>query len=161
MRTAVLNGHTPAPTAIVLPGIVEMVRCASHKKHRLAMSAGFVLGGWIPITTYSIIHWHVQSMPWLWVLVAGGLTFSALTVFQWAKLAFRQSLKALGFVILLEGAMTFVPDVWIGLPCLFLLVIINGLATGTTLALDHHQLHREIPHPHSRLRLQRDLVRGE
>ncbi|MBI5252614.1 MAG: hypothetical protein HY912_24220 [Desulfomonile tiedjei] len=160
MRAPYLNGHATTSVAIASPSIVEMVRCASHKKHRLAMIAGFVLGGWIPITTYSIIHWHVQSMPLLWLLVAGGLVYSALTVYQWAKLAFHQSLKAIGFVVLLEGAMTFVPDPWIGVPCLFLLVIINGLATGTTLALDHHQHRRELPHPHSRLRPQRDLVRG-
>lgn len=160
MKSPYLNGHATNPVAISSPGIVEMVRCAFHKKHRLAMSAGFVLGGWIPITTYSIIHWQAQSMRLLWLLVAGGLVYSALTVYQWAKLAFHQSLKAIGFAVLLEGAMTFVPDPWIGVPCLFLLVIINGLATGTTLALDHTQHCRELPHPPSRLRLQRDLVRG-
>ena len=75
----------------------------------------------------------------LWLLVAGGLTYSAMTVFNWAKIAFRHPLKALGFVVLLEGAMTFVPDPWIGLPSLGLLVLINGLATGTNLVNDSRE----------------------
>jgi hypothetical protein len=161
MKAAVLNGHTPVPATVASPGIVEMVRCASHKKHRIAMISGFILGGWIPITTYSIIHGQVQSLPWLWVLVAGGLVYSAITVFQWAKLAFRHSLKALGFVVLLEGAMTFVPNAWIGMPCLILLVVINGLATGTTLALDQLQYQRgHQHHPRSMSRLSRDQIWG-
>jgi VIT1/CCC1 family predicted Fe2+/Mn2+ transporter len=117
-------------------GIVDMVRRASHKKNRIAMIAGFILGGWVPIVTYLVGHRHVQELPTLWLLVAGGLTYSAMTVFSWAKIAFRHPLKALGFVVLLEGAMTFVPDRWIGLPSLGLLILINGLATGTNLVDD-------------------------
>jgi len=120
-------------------GIVDMVRSASHKKNRIAMVAGFILGGWVPTVTYLVSHFHVQALPVLWLLVAGGLTYSAMTVFSWAKIAFRHPLKALGFVILLEGAMTFVPDVWIGLPSLGLLILINGLATGTNLVNDSRE----------------------
>ncbi len=118
------------------PGIVAMVRTAARKRNRIAMTAGFILGGWVPTVTYLICHRHVQEFPILWLLVAGGLTYSAMTVFTWAKIAFKQPLKALGFVIILEGAMTFVPDLWIGLPSLALLIGINGLATGTNLALE-------------------------
>ncbi len=75
----------------------------------------------------------------LWLLVAGGLTYSAMTVYSWSKVAFRHSLKAVGFVVLLEGAMTFVPNIWIGLPSLGLLVVINGLATGTNLVNDSRE----------------------
>jgi len=117
-------------------GIVDMVRSASHKRNRVAMVAGFILGGWVPMVTYLVSHIHVQDLPMLWLLVAGGLTYSAMTVFSWAKIAFRHPLKALGFVVLLEGAMTFVPDGWIGLPSLGLLILINGLATGTNLVND-------------------------
>jgi len=120
-------------------GIVDMVRSASHKKNRVAMAAGFILGGWVPAVTYLVSHFHVQALPMLWLLVAGGLTYSAMTVFSWAKIAFRHPLKALGFVVLLEGAMTFVPDGWIGLPSLGLLVLVNGLATGTNLVNDSRE----------------------
>lgn len=89
-------------------GIVDMVRSASHKKNRIAMGAGFILGGWVPMVTYLVSHFHMQELPMLWLLVAGGLTYSAMTVFSWAKIAFRHPLKALGFVVLLEGAMIFV-----------------------------------------------------
>ena len=64
-----------------------------------------------------------------------------MTVFNWAKIAFRHPLKALGFVVLLEGSMTFVHDGWIGLPSLALLVFINGLATGTNLVNDSREGH--------------------
>ena len=66
MKSSYLNGHSLASVATPPPGVIEMVRCASHKKHRLAMIAGFVLGGWIPITTYSVIisfHRHIPN--WL------------------------------------------------------------------------------------------------
>jgi hypothetical protein len=119
--------------------IVDMVRSASHKKNRVAMVAGFILGGWVPVVTYLVSHRHVQELPILWLLVGAGLTYSAMTVFSWAKIAFRHPLKALGFVVLLEGAMTFVPDQWIGLPSLSLLVLINGLATGTNLVNDSRE----------------------
>jgi hypothetical protein len=121
------------------PGIVDMVKRAGHKKNRVAMVAGVVAGGWIPIVTYLVSHYHVEAQPQLWLLVSGGLTYSALTVFSWAKIAFRHPLKALGFVVLLEGAMTFVDDQWIGLPSLALLVLINGLATGTNLVNDSRE----------------------
>jgi len=62
-------------------------------------------------------------------------------VFAWAQIAFRHPLKALGFVVLLEGAMTFVLDSWIGLPSLGLLVLINGLATGTNLVNNSRESH--------------------
>ena len=121
------------------PGIVDMVRRASRKKNRIAMVAGFVAGGWIPTVTYLVSHYHVQAQPQLWLLVSGGLTYSAMTVFTWARIAFRHPLKALGFVVLLEGGMTFVPDLWIGLPSLGLLIVINGLATGTNLVNDSRE----------------------
>jgi len=121
------------------PGIVDMVKRAGHKKNRIAMVAGFIAGGWIPVVTYLVSHYHVQSQPQLWLLVSGGLTYSAMTVFSWARVAFRHPLKALGFVTLLEGGMTFVPDPWIGLPSLGLLILINGLATGTNLVNDDRE----------------------
>jgi len=134
--------HVQEPVRESAMGIVDMVRRAGHKRNRIAMVAGFVAGGWIPTVTYLVSHCHVHQQPQLWLLVAGGLTYSAMTVFGWAKVAFRHPLKALGFVVLLEGAMTFVPDPWIGLPSLGLLILINGLATGTNLVLDSRQSRR-------------------
>ncbi len=37
-------------------GIVDMVRTASHKKNWIAMGAGFILGGWVPVVTYLVSH---------------------------------------------------------------------------------------------------------
>ena len=121
------------------PGIVDMVKRAGHKKNRVAMIAGFVAGGWIPTVTYLVSHYHVQALPMLWLLVGAGLGYSSLTVYSWAKVAFKLPAKALSFVVLMELSMTFVPDPWIGLPSLGLLILINGLATGTNLVNDSRE----------------------
>jgi len=121
------------------PGIVDIVKSASHKKNRVPMMAGFIAGGWMPSVTYTVVHVYVQAMPMLWLLAGAGLTFSGITVFTWAKVAFKIPAKALGFVVLLEGAMTFVPSPWIGLPSLGLLILINGLATGSNLVNDSRE----------------------
>ncbi len=120
-------------------GIVDMVKKAGHKKHRVSMLIGFVLGGWVPAVSYLVVHYHVQDQPMLWLLVGGGMTYSGLTVFSWARVAFKHPMKALGFVIIMEGALIFVPDPWIGLPSLAMLIGINGLACGTNLILDSRE----------------------
>jgi hypothetical protein len=110
--------HVQEPVRESAMGIVDMVRRAGHKRNRIAMVAGFVAGGWIPTVTYLVSQGHVQQQPQLWLLVAGVLTYSAMTVFSWAKIAFRHPIKAVGFVVLLESGMTFVSDLLIGLPSL-------------------------------------------
>lgn len=48
-----------------------------------------MLGGFIPLASYTIAHQEAPHKPVLWVLVACGLASSALTVFDWARVAFR------------------------------------------------------------------------
>jgi hypothetical protein len=67
--------------------------------------------------------------------VLGGLVFSALTVFRWGRLAFGSPVKALGFVVLAEGVMTFCSTAWLSVVALGYLVLINAIATGCTIAL--------------------------
>ena len=128
----------PAPVESGV-GIVDQVRRASHKKNRIAMGCGFVLGGFVPALSYLIARYHVGELPMLWLLVGGGMTYSSLSVLSWAKVAFKHPMKALGFVIIMEGALIFVPDPWIELPSLVILVGINGLACGTNLILDSRE----------------------
>lgn len=116
--------------------IVDQVRTATFRQNRLATVMGFLLGSTIPLCTYWIAHHETNDRPMMWLLAAGGLIYSAKTVFDWASVAFKHPAKALGFVVLLEGVMTFSATPWLGWLCLILLMAINGVSAGCQLALD-------------------------
>ena len=121
--------------------VVEEVELAFHPRSRLASALGFILGGVIPIATYLEAHSDLDPTQPLATqpaafLVAGGLLFSAKTVFAWGKRAFRDGAKAAGFVLLLEGVMITSTVPVLPLVLLALLVAINGIATGCALSLD-------------------------
>jgi hypothetical protein len=121
-------------------GIVDEVVLALGPRDRIATAIGFVFGGSVPIATFLEAHRLDAHRPLYHqvgaYLVLGGLAYSAKTVFAWALRAFRDRVKAAGFVLLLEGVMitSHVP----ALPyvLLALLVAINGIATGCTLIAD-------------------------
>jgi hypothetical protein len=54
-------------------------------------------------------------------------------VFTWARQVFHLTLKALGFVLLLEGAVTFSVQQWLGLTGLVILALINGVIAAVVL----------------------------
>jgi hypothetical protein len=120
--------------------VVQQVRLALHRRNRLPTALGAALGGIVPVLSFELAHHEVdravslfgQVPAWL---VAGGLLFSALTVYRWGKLCFASPAKALGFVLLLEGAMTFASTPWLSFVALTFLVGINATATGAALAL--------------------------
>lgn len=120
----------------MIDSVVEQVRVAFRRPNRLATVCGILLGGYIPVGTFFVVHYEVQRQPSLWILVAGGLLFSAVTVWKWAKSAYQSSAKALGFCIMVEGIMTFSQLMPLAVFALFLLVMINGIATGCILALN-------------------------
>jgi hypothetical protein len=119
-------------------GVVAQCRAALARGNRLAAVVGLLIGGFVPVATYLVAH----AAAGLWtlpaVLAAGGLLFSAPTVFGWARLAFGgagklSAVKACGFVVLLEGVM--VAARGLGLPtlgyaALVYLVAINAAATA-------------------------------
>jgi hypothetical protein len=122
-------------------GVVDEVELAFNPRSRLATQLGFILGGVIPIATYLEAHCDLDTTRPLYAqpaafLVAGGLLFSAKTVFAWGKRAFRDGAKAAGFVLLLEGVMITSAVPVLPLVLLAILVAINGIATGCTLSLD-------------------------
>jgi hypothetical protein len=126
----------PAPL-----GVVEQVRQAFRPANRLATFVGFLLGGFVPLATYVVAHYeHDLSRPLYaqltTLLVFGGLFYSARTVFAWGNLAFRAPIKAIGFVVLIEGVMVSSATPWLRVAALAYLVMINGIATGVTLSLD-------------------------
>ena len=119
--------------------IVDQVRQATQKQNRLATGAGFTLGGFVPSAVFSIVHYELKETPLLWIIVLGGLLFSAITVFRWSKIAFDSGVKAVGFVVLIEGVMTFSGLYWLSCTALALLIVINGIATGCNLALNRRE----------------------
>ena len=119
-------------------GLVAMVRTAAMPENALATAIGAVLGGFVPLATFTVAHQELPGAEWYLqpklALVLGGLLYSAKTVVQWGQLAFRDRTKALGFVVLLEGVMVFSATMWLSYFALALLVAINAIATGVTLS---------------------------
>jgi len=93
----------------------------------------------VPVASYQLAHHEVvpgaalYAQPAAW-MVLGALCFSALTVYGWAKMAFGSGVKALGFVVLLEGVLVASQTPWLALGALGYLVAVNGVATGCRLA---------------------------
>lgn len=114
-------------------GVVDQVRQALIPRNRFATACGFLLGGFVPSAVFTLVHYEVAAYPWLWALVVGGLIYSALTVFKWGSVAFSSGPKAFGFVLLIEGTLTFAHTAWLSAGALGFLVAINGLATGINL----------------------------
>lgn len=123
----------------VAPGVVEQVRIALRPGNRLATSLGAVIGGLVPLASYQLAHHEIRSdagllaQPAAW-LVLGGLLFSALTVAQWARVAFGQWAKAIGFTVILEGCLMVSQTPWLGVAALMVLVGINAVSAGVKLS---------------------------
>jgi hypothetical protein len=121
-------------------GVVAQIQQAFSRKSALGTTLGLILGGFVPVGSFVLCHNelpHVQG-DWAWrvlaVLIVGGLVFSAKTVWQWSAAAFQDRWKATGFVLLVEGIMVWAHTPWLSYAALGLLVGINGVATGVTLA---------------------------
>ena len=115
------------------------MRLALRPRSRLSFVVGVLLGGFVPIATYVVAHTELELERPLQeqlatLFVAGGLLFSAVTMYGWGRLAFTQRAKALGFVVLLEGVMVTCHTRWLALVALGYLACINGVATACNLA---------------------------
>jgi hypothetical protein len=116
--------------------VVEQGRLSFLKTNRLPALLGFILGAFVPVAAFELVHFEVAHEPKLWVLVCGALLYSAITVFTWAEKAFKNSYKAIGFCVLLEGILSFSENWYLASAALVILAGINGVATGCTLSLD-------------------------
>lgn len=128
------SGSFHAATAATSRGIITQIHIAA--RNPLPAVIGALLGALVPSATFVVGHYELSS----WtepkaLIVLGGLAFSALTVFRWGRLAFGSAVKALGFVVLAEGVMTFSSTAWLSVVALGYLVLINAIATGCTIAL--------------------------
>lgn len=117
-------------------GVLDQIAQATRPYNRLAFAVGALLGGFIPIASYTICHRECATQPWLWVLVVAGFTYSAITVYQWSSVAFHHWAKAVGFVVLMEGVIFFSGTQWLSLVALAVLCLINGISTATNLIAD-------------------------
>lgn len=105
---------------------------------------GVFFGGFVPLATWWLIHRELDltrlerdylSQPKVF-LVAAGLVFSSLTVYYWARIAFKSPFKAVGFAVLLEGTMTFSSTEWLSLSALGGLLFLNAIAAAVALVED-------------------------
>lgn len=122
--------------------IATQVRLAFQKQNRVEALAGTIMGGYVPIAVYEMVHYELVShstnplyLQPKAVLVFFGLVFSLITVFVLARDAFTSVPKALGFAVLVEGAMTMSDNQYLSLAGLAILIVINGLSTACNLAL--------------------------
>src|SRR5579872_3564187 len=100
---------TDAPetnSAPALP-IVYQIKAVTSRKNRLPLLLGGMFGAFVPTASFYVCHLETSARPAMWFLVGAGLLYSVHTVFQWARVAFGNRTKALGFVVLLEGVMVF------------------------------------------------------
>jgi hypothetical protein len=120
-------------TKITKMSVVQQVQHAFAPGKRLAALIGVVLGGFVPMAVFHLVHAEVATYPQLWLLVAGGLLYSSLSVYKWAKQAFRMQVKAIGFVLLLEGTVTFSHTPWLSFAGLAILIGINAISAAVAL----------------------------
>jgi len=131
---SILSAPDLDPEPVIQPtNPVDQARQVFRHGNRFAALFGFLLGGFVPVASYTLIHYEAAERPLLWILIAGGLIYSAISVYTWAKLAFQYTLKALGFVVLLEGIMTFGNTQWLSLSGLGILILLNGISAAMTL----------------------------
>jgi len=125
-----------------VPGVIGQLYTATRSP--VALIVGLLLGGFVPCMSYHFVHNELDhSIPLLsqiqLYIALGGLIFSAKSVFQWARMAFNDTVKASGFVLLAEGVMTTAKVEYISVTALVFLVIINAVATGCVIATDHEK----------------------
>jgi len=141
VATADLARYREAAAAPKLCGVIAQLRVAFTASW-LATFVGAILGAFVPVAVYFTVH-HDLADGQLWkpatVLVAGGLAFSAKTVFQWTREAFACSWKAAGFTVLVEGVLTFSHVPALGYAALALLAVVNAAATASTLVSVNNQ----------------------
>lgn len=104
-----------------------------------ALLLGGACGALVPLgtcyVTHELLHGDLVQLSILPLLVLGGLVFSCLSVYAFARAVFGTWYKALGFVIALEGYMTCTAG-WLSVTALVFLIVINAIANGCRVAIE-------------------------
>ncbi len=113
---------------------VETKKPRSRSKQVITKRQAMTIGTWcaaiaasfLPVAAYVIAHVEAVERPWMWVLVAAALAYSAPTVAKWATKWAGHPVKAWGFVVLLEGVMVFSQIKWLSIIAVGILVAVNA-----------------------------------
>lgn len=104
-----------------------------------ALLLGGACGALVPLGTFYVTHellrGELVQLSVLPLLVVGGLVFSCLSVYAFARAVFGTWYKALGFVVAVEGYMTFTAG-WLSVAALVFLVSINAITNGCRVATE-------------------------
>lgn len=135
-----LNNHKKVNSVKEL-SFVEKVKMATHKNKRVAFILGAIAGGFVPVASYCIAHLQIPQAEGFisfvsWLMVIGGLIYSALSVYDFGKQAFGSSAKAVGFVMITELVLVFGQLEWLCYGALAILVGINSVIAGVNLAME-------------------------
>jgi hypothetical protein len=115
--------------------VIDQIRIA-FSVSAIGAVIGILIGASIPLATYHTAHYEWKEFWSIFsALICGGLLVSAKSVFLWSKDAFRDSWKAFGFVVLIEGTMIFSNTTWLVYMCLGILMFINAIAAGAGLVI--------------------------
>ena len=112
------------------------------KSQWLATGIGGIIGAIVPVLVYRIAHYHVEATPALWLIVAGGLLFSASSVYGWGIKLFGQWYKAGGFTLLIELSTVFVEG-WESYVALSVLCLINAVNMAHALVVGNRGAKRK------------------
>lgn len=112
------------------------------KSQWLATAIGGIIGAIVPVLVYRIAHYHVEATPALWLIVAGGLLFSASSVYGWGLKLFGAWYKAGGFTLLIELSTVFVQG-WESYVALSVLCLINAVNMAHALVVGNRAAKRK------------------
>jgi hypothetical protein len=130
---------------------IEQIKRAFKKANRLPFIIGALMGSFVPVAVFFLTQYTmgvshdivagVQEYPWLMGLILGGCVFSAKSVFQWSRAAFaKDTIKAIGFVVILEGCMVLAPIIALKIIAGLFLVLINAFSTGSAVLLEKREI---------------------
>lgn len=109
----------------------------------LATAIGGIIGAIVPVLVFRIAHYHVEATPALWLIVAGGLLFSASSVYGWGLKLFGGAwYKAGGFTLLIELSTVFVQG-WESYVALSVLCLINAVNMAHALVVGNRAAKRK------------------
>jgi hypothetical protein len=136
-----MNKKTKATTAPKDYSILSQLR--GLKSQWLATCIGCMIGAIVPVLVYRIAHYHVEATPALWLIVAGGLLFSASSVYGWGLKLFGGAwYKAGGFTLLIELSTVFVEG-WESYVALSVLCLINAVNMAHALVVGNRGAKRK------------------
>lgn len=131
----------PAAKAVRDYSILSQLRAL--RGQRLATVVGSIIGAVVPVLVYRIAHHHAGDTPALWLIVAGGLLFSASSVYGWGMKLFGGAwYKAGGFTVLVELSTVFVQG-WESKLALSILILINAVNLAHALVVGNRPAKRK------------------